>query len=66
MRVVVTATNAGGSIAATSPQTAIVAGIPPSNTVSAVDLGVAAAGSDIDGVERQLDGQSDVVCVSLA
>ena len=32
LRVIVTATNAGGSTAATSPQSAIVAGIPPSNT----------------------------------
>ena len=47
LRVVVTATNAGGSTAATSQQTASVSGIPPSNTALPSIVGTAQPGQTL-------------------
>ena len=66
LRVVVTATNCGwfdgGDLAADRSG----GGLATVEHGVAVDLGNAAAGSDRYGLERRLDGESDLVHVSLA
>ena len=66
LRVVVTATNAGGSTAATSAQTGLVLGAPPANTVLPSVSGTAQLGQTLTACERQLEREPDVVCVSVA
>ena len=58
LRVVVTATNAAGSAAATSNQTAVIAGAPVNTSLPTIN-GSAAVGQTLTAAERQLERQPD-------
>ena len=66
LRVVVTATNAGGSTPATSAQTAVVVGLAPANTVLPAISGTAQQGQTLTRFDRHLDREPDLVLLSLA
>ena len=66
LRVVVTATNAGGSTSATSAADRGRAPLAAGEHRAACDLGDGAAGSDARCVDRDVERQPDLVCIPVA